>query len=85
MAREFLPEFALRQVATDSGGQRRTLDQMGYLLVVQSLGAHCFALPRHSPEQRSVGDAGQPQPSLDGDDGEGSTRRAAVDLNLTPG
>jgi hypothetical protein len=68
MSGELLPPLGFGQITTDAGGQRRTLDQPGHMLVGQPIGPSLLAAAPNPPEQRPVGDAAELQPCLQGDD-----------------
>ena len=54
MAGKLLLAFALGQIAADTGGEGRSLDQPGDLLVSQPIGADRLALAGDAAEQRAM-------------------------------
>jgi hypothetical protein len=66
MACEFLRPFGFRQAGADAGGERRALDQPGDVPVGQPVESNLFATLLDPSEHRTVGDAREFEPGLEG-------------------
>jgi hypothetical protein len=85
MPGELLSPFGFSKLTTaNPGSQRCALDQSRDMLVGQPVSANGIAASGQAPEQWSVSDAGEFQPSLKGSDRTRPLTGAAADLDLSP-
>ena len=76
--------LALGKVATKAGGERACLDEADDMLVGQPRPGNPAVLTRHWPEERTMADLAEPQPSLEKGDRAGVGTRAPADFDIAP-